>query len=81
MWWPVVSRVLFKLNGLALWPNDPVRGRRHIQGWSTKAEVEIALQEELKVIYNKPKAIRGEKSPRKRSPRWFETFLSPWILF
>ena len=46
----------------------------------TKAEVEIALQEELKVMYNRPKPIRGEKSLRKRSPRWFETFLSPWIL-
>ena len=81
MWGPVVSRVLFRLNGLGLWPNDLVRGRRHIQGRSTKAEVEIALQEELKVIYNKPTPIRGEKSHRKRSPWWFETFLSPWILF
>ena len=27
----------------------------------TKAEVEIALQEELKVMYNRPKPIRGEK--------------------
>ena len=81
MWGPVVSGVLFRFNGLGLWPNDPVRGRRHIQGRSIKEEVEVALQEELKVIYNRPKPIRGEKSPWKRSPRWFETFLSPWILF
>ena len=80
MWGPVVPGVLFRLNGLGLWSNDSVQGRRHIRGRSTKVEVEIALQEELKVIYNRPKPIRGEKSPRKRSPRWFETFLSPWIL-
>ena len=80
MWGLVVAGVLFRLNGLGLWPNDSVQGRRHIRGRSTKVEVEIALQEELKLIYNRPKPIRGEKSPRKRSPRWFETFLSPWIL-
>ena len=81
MWGPVVSGVLFRLNGLGLWPNDPVQGRIHIQGRSTKVEVEIALQKELKVIYNRPKPIRGEKSPRNIFPRWFETFLSRWILF
>ena len=59
MWGLVASRVLFRLNGLGLWPNDPVRGRRHIWGRSTKVEVEIALQEELKVIYNRSKPIRG----------------------
>ena len=51
--------VLLRLNRLDLWPNDPVRGRRHIRGRSTKVEVEIALQEELKDIYNGPKPIRG----------------------
>ena len=81
LWGPVASRVLFRLNGLGLWPNDPVRGRRHIRGQSTKVEVEIALQEELKVIYNRPKFIRGEKSPRNICSRRFETSLSPWILF
>ena len=50
MWGPVASRVLFRLNRLGLWPNDPVRGRRHIRWWSTKVEVEIVLQEELKDI-------------------------------
>ena len=64
MWGPVISRVLFRLNGLGLWPIDLVRGCRHIRGWSTKVEVEMALQEELKVIYDRPKPIRGEKSPR-----------------
>ena len=49
--------VLFRLNGLGLWPNDPVRGRRHIRGWRTKVEVEIALQEVLKVVYSRPKPI------------------------
>ena len=76
MWGPIASRVLFRLNGLGLWPNDPVRGRRHIWGRSTKVEVEIALQEELKVIYNRSKPIRGEKSPRNICSRWFETSLS-----
>ena len=81
MWGPVIFGVLFKLNGLGLWLNDPVRGRRHIRRRSNKVEMEIALQEELKVIYNRPKPIRGEKSPRNIYPRWFETFLSSWILF
>ena len=26
----------------------------------------MALEEEMKVIYNNPKSFRGEKSPRKR---------------
>ena len=79
--------VLFRLNRLDLWPNDPVRGRRHIRGRkhirgrSTKVEVEIALQEELNNIYNRPKSTRGEKSPRNICRRWLETSLSPWILF
>ena len=54
--------VLFRLNRLGLWPNDPVRGRRRIRGRSTKVEMEIASQEELKGIYSRPKPIRGEKS-------------------
>ena len=54
---------------------DAVRGR------STKVEVEMALQEELKVIYDRPKPIRGEKSPRNIYLRWFETVLAFWILF
>ena len=69
--------VLFRLNGLGLWPNDPVRGRRHIRGRSTKVEVEIALQEVLKVVYSRPKPIRDEDSPRNICPRWFGTSLSP----
>ena len=63
MWGLVAFGVLFRLNELGPWPNDPVRGRRHIQGRSTKVKMEIALQEELKCIYNRPKPIRGEKSP------------------
>ena len=35
---------------LGLWPNDPVRERGHVQGRSTKVEMEVALQEELKVF-------------------------------
>ena len=55
LWGPVASGILFRLNELGLWPNDLVRGHWHIWGQSTKVEVEIALQEELKVIYNRPK--------------------------
>ena len=76
MWGPVISGVLFRLNGLGLWLNDPVRVRRHIRGQSTKVEVEMALQEELKVIYDRPKPIRGEKSSQNMYLRWFETFQS-----
>ena len=57
MWGLVVSRVLFRLNELGLWPNDSIRERRHIRRRSIKEEVEVALQEELKVIYNRPKPI------------------------
>ena len=56
---PVISEVLFMLNGLDLWPINPVQGCRHIRGWSTKVKVEMTLQEELKVIYDRPKPIRG----------------------
>ena len=63
LWGPVIFGVLFRLNGLGLWPIDPVRGCRHIRGRSTKVEVEMALQEELKVIYDRSKPIRGENSP------------------
>ena len=81
MWGPVASELLFGINGLGLWPNDLVQGRKHIRGRSTKVKLEIALQEELKVIYNRPKSIRGGKSPRNICPGRFETSLSPWILF
>ena len=81
MWGPIIFEVLFRLNGLGLRPNDPVWGHRYIQERSTKVEVEMALQEELKGIYDRPKPIRGEKSPRNIYPRWFETFLSSWIQF
>ena len=60
LWGPIISGVLFRLNGLGLWPNDPVRGHKHIRGQSTREEVEMALQEELKVIYDRPKPIRGD---------------------
>ena len=69
--------VLFRLNGLDLWPSDPILERRHIRGRSTKVEMEIALQERLKSIYNRPKPIQGEKSPWNICPRWLETSLSP----
>ena len=81
LWGPVVSGVLCGLNGLGLWPIDPIQECRHIRGWSTKVEVEMALQEELKVVYNRPKPVRGEKLPRNIYLRWFETFLTSWILF
>ena len=81
MWGSVILGVLFGLNGLGLWPIDPVRKCRHIRGRSIKVEVEVALQEELKVIYDRPKPIRGEKSPQNIYLRWFETFLASWTLF
>ena len=81
MWGPVVSGVLCGLNGLGLWPIDLVRGCRYIRGWSTKVEVEMELQEELKVVYDRLKPVRGEKLPRNIYPRWFETLLTFWILF
>ena len=46
--------VLFRLDRLGLWPNDLVRERGHVQRRLTKVEMEVALQEELKGIYNRP---------------------------
>ena len=43
MWGPIISRVLFRLNGLGLWPNNPVQGHKHIRGRLTRVEVEMAL--------------------------------------
>ena len=58
MWELIIFRVLFKLNRPGLWPNDPVRGHKYIRRWSTKVEVEITSQEELKGIYNRSKPIQ-----------------------
>ena len=55
--------VLFRLDRLGLWPNNPVRGHGHIRRRSTNEEMEVVLQEELKGIYHGPKPIRGEQSP------------------
>ena len=48
------------LDRLGLLPNDPVRERRHVRGRLIKVEMEVALQDELKGIYSRPKPIRGE---------------------
>ena len=63
LWGPIISGVLFRLNGLGLWPNDPVRGHKHIRGRLTRVEVEMALQGEMKGIYDRSKPIQGEKLP------------------
>ena len=76
MWGQIIPRVLFRLNGPGLWPNDPIRGHKYIRRRLTKVEVKMALQEELKGIYDRSKPIRGEKAPQNFYPRWFETFLS-----
>ena len=81
MWGSVISEVLLRLYGLSLWPNNPIQGCLQVRGWSVKVVTEISLKEELKVIYDRPKPIRGEKSPRNIYPRWFETVLAFWILF
>ena len=56
--------VLFRLDRLGPWPNNPVRGRGRIRGRSAKEEMEVALQEGLKGIYSGLKPIRGEQPPR-----------------
>ena len=52
--------VLFRLRGLGLWPNNPVRGRGRIQGRSVKEEMKIVLRKEVKCIYSGPNRTRGE---------------------
>ena len=66
-------KVLFRLDRLGLWPNDPFQERGHVQGRLTKVEMEVALQEELKGIYSKPKPIRGDFPPQNICPRWLKT--------
>ena len=56
--------VLFRLDRLGLWPNDPARERGHVRGRLTKVEMEVALQEELRGIYSIPKPIRGDFPPQ-----------------
>ena len=51
------------LDRLGLLPNDPVRERGHVRGRLIKVEMEVALQEELKGIYSKPKPIRDDFPP------------------
>ena len=69
--------VLFRLDKLGLWSNDPIRGHGHVRGRSTKIEMEVALQEELKGIYSRPKPNQGEQSPRNIWSRWLEASQSP----
>ena len=69
--------VLFRLSGLGLWPNNPVRGRRHIRGRSVKEEMKIVLWEEVKCIYDGSNRIRGECSFWNFCLRWLETSPSP----
>ena len=49
----LTPKVLFRLRGLGLWPNNPVRGR----GRSVKEEMKIILREEVKCIYSGPNRI------------------------
>ena len=65
------------MDRLGLWPNDPVRGRGHVQERLTKVEMEVALQEELKGIYSSLKPIRGDLPPRDFCLRWLETSQPP----
>ena len=73
----LIPEVLFKLRGLGLWPNNPVREREHIRGQPIKEEMKIVLWEEVKYIYGGPNRIRGECSSRNFCPRWLETFSFP----
>ena len=51
LWGPIIFGVLLRLYGLGLWPNDLIRECYQVRGRSTKVVTEIALKEELKVIY------------------------------
>ena len=69
--------VLFRLDRLGLWLNDPVRECGHVRERLTKVKMEVALQEELRGIYTRPKPIRGDFPPRNICPRCLETSQSP----
>ena len=45
----LIPELLFRLRGLGLWPNNPVRGRENIRGLSDK--------EEMKWYYRKRQSI------------------------
>ena len=69
--------VLFRLDRLGLWPNDPVQERGHVRGQLTRVEMEVALQEELMGIYSRPRPVQGDFPPRNLCLRWLETSQSP----
>ena len=73
----MTPEVLFRLRGLGLWPNNPLRGWGRIRGRSVKEEMEIVLREEVKCIYIGSNCIRGQCSSRNFCPRWLETSPSP----
>ena len=50
----MTPEVLFRLRGLGLWPNNPLRGWGRIRGRSVKEEMKIVLREEVKCIYIGP---------------------------
>ena len=39
----LTPELLFRLRGLGLWPNNPVRGREHIRGLSVKEKMKTVL--------------------------------------
>ena len=55
---------------MAQWPNGPIRG------WSTKVITGMTWKKEIKLIYDSPKYVRGEKSPWKYISKVIKTFLS-----
>ena len=50
LWGPVISRVLLRLYGMGLRPNDPIQGYWQVRGWSVKVITRVVLTKELKVI-------------------------------
>ena len=57
LWGQLTPKLLFKLRGLGLWPNNPVRGREHIRELLVKEEMKTVLWEEVKYIYGGPNHI------------------------
>ena len=44
------------------WAYSPIQGYLLVQGWSNKVIMGMVEEEEIKIVYDSPKYVRGEKS-------------------
>ena len=47
------------------WAYGPIRGYLLVQGWSNKVIMGMVEEEEIRIVYDSSKYVRGEKLSRK----------------